>query len=67
MVINVDVLVVVMIMEIFRNMFYEIFIGEVGIFLEDVEIVVFDEVYYISDWGWGIVWEELIIYCFSII
>lgn len=48
--VNWEVLVLVMIIEIFCNMLYGIFIGEIGIFLEKVEVVVLDECYYMNDW-----------------
>lgn len=55
--------VVVMTTEIFRNMLYGTPIGQVGISLEDVEVVVLDECHYMNDPSRGTVWEEAIIYC----
>lgn len=60
--VNCEVFIVVMIMEIFCNMFY-VEVDEYDDFLVDVEVVVFDECYYMNDFQCGMVWEELIIYC----
>ncbi len=61
--INRDAPVIVMTTEIFRNMLYGTPIGEVGISLIDLDVVVLDECHYMNDRQRGTVWEESIIYC----
>ncbi|NJN87040.1 MAG: DEAD/DEAH box helicase [Leptolyngbyaceae cyanobacterium SL_7_1] len=61
--INRDAPIVVMTTEIFRNMLYGTPIGEVGISLQGLDVVVLDECHYMNDIQRGTVWEESIIYC----
>lgn len=61
--INRDAPILVMTTEIFRNMLYGTPIGEVGVSLSGVEVVVLDECHYMNDRQRGTVWEESIIYC----
>jgi len=61
--INREAPILVMTTEIFRNMLYGTPIGEVGVSLQGVEVVVLDECHYMNDRQRGTVWEESIIYC----
>ncbi|KAI3824944.1 hypothetical protein L1987_06417 [Smallanthus sonchifolius] len=62
--INRDALVLIMTTEILRNMLYQsvgIMSSESGLF--NVDVIVLDEVHYLSDISRGTVWEEIVIYC----
>nr|GEV10459.1 DExH-box ATP-dependent RNA helicase DExH15 chloroplastic [Tanacetum cinerariifolium] len=62
--INRDAPVLIMTTEILRNMLYQsvgIMSSESGLF--NVDVIVLDEVHYLSDISRGTVWEEIIIYC----
>ncbi|KAK1423047.1 hypothetical protein QVD17_18341 [Tagetes erecta] len=62
--INRDAPVLIMTTEILRNMLYQsvgIMSSEGG--LVNVDVIVLDEVHYLSDISRGTVWEEIIIYC----
>lgn len=61
--VNREAPILVMTTEIFRNMLYGTPIGEVGVSLIGVEVVVLDECHYMNDRQRGTVWEESIIYC----
>ncbi|PKA63064.1 DEAD-box ATP-dependent RNA helicase ISE2, chloroplastic [Apostasia shenzhenica] len=63
-VINKDAQILIMTTEILRNMMYQS-IGMVssGSKLFHVDVVVLDEVHYLSDISRGTVWEEIVIYC----
>ncbi|GAV72654.1 DEAD domain-containing protein/Helicase_C domain-containing protein/DSHCT domain-containing protein [Cephalotus follicularis] len=63
-VINKDAQVLVMTTEILRNMLYQS-VGMVssGDGLFHVNVIVLDEVHYLSDISRGTVWEEIVIYC----
>ncbi|KAM7464580.1 hypothetical protein LguiA_032701 [Lonicera macranthoides] len=62
--VNKDAQVLIMTTEILRNMLYQS-VGSVssqgGLF--HVDIIVLDEVHYLSDISRGTVWEEIVIYC----
>uniref|UniRef100_A0A166E9W8 Helicase ATP-binding domain-containing protein n=1 Tax=Daucus carota subsp. sativus TaxID=79200 RepID=A0A166E9W8_DAUCS len=62
--INKDARVLIMTTEILRNMLYQS-VGMVssqgGLF--QVDVIVLDEVHYLSDISRGTVWEEIVIYC----
>uniref|UniRef100_A0A5B7C9E1 RNA helicase n=1 Tax=Davidia involucrata TaxID=16924 RepID=A0A5B7C9E1_DAVIN len=62
--INKDAQVLIMTTEILRNMLYQS-VGMVssksGLF--HVDVIVLDEVHYLSDISRGTVWEEIVIYC----
>ncbi|KAJ6313353.1 hypothetical protein OIU77_014787 [Salix suchowensis] len=62
--INKDAQVLIMTTEILRNMLYQS-IGMVssGSGLFHVDVIVLDEVHFLSDISRGTVWEEIIIYC----
>ncbi|KAL5722386.1 DExH-box ATP-dependent RNA helicase DExH15 chloroplastic [Ranunculus cassubicifolius] len=62
--INKDAQVLVMTTEILRNMLYQS-VGTVssGSGLSSVDVIVLDEVHYLSDISRGTVWEEIVIYC----
>ncbi|KAG0579357.1 hypothetical protein M758_4G093800 [Ceratodon purpureus] len=63
--VNRDAPILIMTTEILRNMLYQ----SVGSSMEDggrlmnVDVVVLDEVHYLSDISRGTVWEETVIYC----
>ncbi|GFY88374.1 DEAD/DEAH box helicase [Actinidia rufa] len=69
--INKDAQVLIMTTEILRNMLYRRQVGyssivgmvssESGLF--HVDVIVLDEVHYLSDISRGTVWEEIVIYC----
>ncbi|KAD7478868.1 hypothetical protein R6Q59_005323 [Mikania micrantha] len=62
--INRDAPVLIMTTEILRNMLYQsvgIMSSESGLF--NVDVIVLDEVHYLSDISRGTVWEEIVIYC----
>ncbi|XP_027097261.2 DExH-box ATP-dependent RNA helicase DExH15 chloroplastic [Coffea arabica] len=62
--INKDAQVVIMTTEILRNMLYQsvgVVSSESG--LLHVDVIVLDEVHYLSDISRGTVWEEIVIYC----
>ncbi|KAL9275317.1 DExH-box ATP-dependent RNA helicase DExH15 chloroplastic-like protein, partial [Drosera capensis] len=62
--INKDAQVVIMTTEILRNMLYHsIGVASSGGGLFDVDVIVLDEVHYLSDISRGTVWEEIVIYC----
>ncbi|KAK2994386.1 hypothetical protein RJ640_029501 [Escallonia rubra] len=63
-VINKDAQVLIMTTEILRNMLYQsvgMVASEGGLF--HVDVIVLDEVHYLSDISRGTVWEEIVIYC----
>ncbi|CAA7409772.1 unnamed protein product [Spirodela intermedia] len=62
--INKDAQIVIMTTEILRNMLYQS-IGMIssGSRLFEVDVIVLDEVHYLSDISRGTVWEEIVIYC----
>ncbi|KAF7809234.1 DExH-box ATP-dependent RNA helicase DExH15 chloroplastic [Senna tora] len=62
--VNKDAQVLVMTTEILRNMLYQS-VGNVssGGGLFHVDVIVLDEVHYLSDISRGTVWEEIVIYC----
>ncbi|KAL5100417.1 hypothetical protein RYX36_004744 [Vicia faba] len=62
--INKDAQVLIMTTEILRNMLYQS-VGNVssGSGLVSVDVIVLDEVHYLSDISRGTVWEEIVIYC----
>nr|DAD31083.1 TPA_asm: hypothetical protein HUJ06_009934 [Nelumbo nucifera] len=62
--VNKDAQVLIMTTEILRNMLYQS-IGMVssGSGLFHVDVIVLDEVHYLSDISRGTVWEEIVIYC----
>uniref|UniRef100_A0A453PLG1 Helicase ATP-binding domain-containing protein n=1 Tax=Aegilops tauschii subsp. strangulata TaxID=200361 RepID=A0A453PLG1_AEGTS len=62
--INKDAQILIMTTEILRNMLYQ----SVGMSASDgrlfeVDVIVLDEVHYLSDISRGTVWEETVIYC----
>ncbi|GER32299.1 helicase [Striga asiatica] len=62
--VNKDAHILIMTTEILRNMLYQ----SVGIdssesSLAHVDVIVLDEVHYLSDMSRGTVWEEIVIYC----
>lgn len=62
--INKDAKVLIMTTEILRNMLYQsvgMISSESG--LSHVDVIVLDEVHYLSDISRGTVWEETVIYC----
>ncbi|XP_057494012.1 DExH-box ATP-dependent RNA helicase DExH15 chloroplastic isoform X3 [Actinidia eriantha] len=62
--INKDAQVLIMTTEILRNMLYRsvgMVSSESGLF--HVDVIVLDEVHYLSDISRGTVWEEIVIYC----
>ncbi|XP_024542488.1 DExH-box ATP-dependent RNA helicase DExH15 chloroplastic-like isoform X1 [Selaginella moellendorffii] len=59
--INRDAPIVIMTTEIMRNKFY-LSAGNEDV-LQDLDVVVLDEIHYISDLTRGTVWEETVIYC----
>ncbi|KAK3013328.1 hypothetical protein RJ639_009299, partial [Escallonia herrerae] len=62
--INKDAQVLIMTTEILRNMLYQsvgMVASEGGLF--HVDVIVLDEVHYLSDISRGTVWEEIVIYC----
>ncbi|KAG0482508.1 hypothetical protein HPP92_010592 [Vanilla planifolia] len=62
--INKDAPILIMTTEILRNMLYQsIGIVSMDSKLFDVDVVVLDEVHYLSDISRGTVWEEIVIYC----
>ncbi|PIA62311.1 hypothetical protein AQUCO_00200361v1 [Aquilegia coerulea] len=62
--VNKDAQVLIMTTEILRNMLYQS-VGMVssGSGLFSVDVIVLDEVHYLSDISRGTVWEEIVIYC----
>ncbi|KAG8654021.1 hypothetical protein MANES_05G093300v8 [Manihot esculenta] len=62
--VNKDAQVLIMTTEILRNMLYQS-IGMVssGSGLFQVDVIVLDEVHFLSDISRGTVWEEIVIYC----
>ncbi|CAI0379583.1 unnamed protein product [Linum tenue] len=62
--VNKDAQILIMTTEILRNMLYQS-IGTVssGSGLLFVDVIVLDEVHYLSDISRGTVWEEIVIYC----
>lgn len=62
--INKDAQVLIMTTEILRNMLYQsIGMTSSGSGLSHVDVIVLDEVHYLSDISRGTVWEEIVIYC----
>lgn len=62
--INKDAQVLIMTTEILRNMLYQsvgMASSQGGLF--QVDVIVLDEVHYLSDISRGTVWEEIVIYC----
>ncbi|KAA8529503.1 hypothetical protein F0562_033698 [Nyssa sinensis] len=62
--INKDAQILIMTTEILRNMLYQsvgMVSSESGLF--HVDVIVLDEVHYLSDLSRGTVWEEIVIYC----
>ncbi|XP_016489453.1 DExH-box ATP-dependent RNA helicase DExH15 chloroplastic isoform X1 [Nicotiana tabacum] len=62
--VNRDAQVLIMTTEILRNMLYQ----SIGVASSDggllhVDVIVLDEVHYLSDISRGTVWEEIVIYC----
>ncbi|KAJ6801389.1 DExH-box ATP-dependent RNA helicase DExH15 chloroplastic isoform X1 [Iris pallida] len=62
--VNKDAQVLIMTTEILRNMLYQS-VGKAssGSKLFHVDVIVLDEVHYLSDISRGTVWEEIVIYC----
>ncbi|KAJ4973182.1 hypothetical protein NE237_006356 [Protea cynaroides] len=62
--VNKDAQILIMTTEILRNMLYQS-IGMIssGSGLFHVDVIVLDEVHYLSDISRGTVWEEIVIYC----
>ncbi|KAM6563046.1 hypothetical protein CsatB_023044 [Cannabis sativa] len=62
--VNKDAQILIMTTEILRNMLYQS-VGMVssGHSLFHVDVIVLDEVHYLSDISRGTVWEEIVIYC----
>ncbi|BAT99359.1 DExH-box ATP-dependent RNA helicase DExH15 chloroplastic [Vigna angularis] len=62
--VNKDAQVLIMTTEILRNMLYQS-VGNVSSRsgLVNVDVIVLDEVHYLSDISRGTVWEEIVIYC----
>ncbi|KAL1317333.1 hypothetical protein HN51_069404 [Arachis hypogaea] len=62
--VNRDAQVLIMTTEILRNMLYQS-VGNIssGGGLLHVDVIVLDEVHYLSDISRGTVWEEIVIYC----
>ncbi|KAL9226282.1 hypothetical protein vseg_002113 [Gypsophila vaccaria] len=62
--VNKDAQVLIMTTEILRNMLYQsVGVASSGSGLFDVDVIVLDEVHYLSDMSRGTVWEETVIYC----
>lgn len=62
--INKDAQILIMTTEILRNMLYQsVGVASSGSGLFDVDVIVLDEVHYLSDMSRGTVWEETVIYC----
>ncbi|XXG63174.1 hypothetical protein AAC387_Pa05g1419 [Persea americana] len=62
--VNKDAQILIMTTEILRNMLYQS-VGMVssGSGLLHVDVIILDEVHYLSDISRGTVWEEIVIYC----
>uniref|UniRef100_A0A7C9A378 RNA helicase n=1 Tax=Opuntia streptacantha TaxID=393608 RepID=A0A7C9A378_OPUST len=61
---NKDAQILIMTTEILRNMLYQsVGVVSSGSGLFDVDVIVLDEVHYLSDISRGTVWEETVIYC----
>ncbi|XWS22534.1 hypothetical protein CRYUN_Cryun29cG0044700 [Craigia yunnanensis] len=62
--VNKDAQVLVLTTEILRNMLYNsVGMASTGSGLFHVDVIVLDEVHYLSDISRGTVWEEIVIYC----
>ncbi|XP_020244941.1 DExH-box ATP-dependent RNA helicase DExH15 chloroplastic isoform X2 [Asparagus officinalis] len=62
--INKDAQILIMTTEILRNMLYQsVGMSSSGSKLFHVDVIVLDEVHYLSDISRGTVWEEIVIYC----
>ncbi|KAL6911461.1 hypothetical protein ACP4OV_000266 [Aristida adscensionis] len=63
--INKDAQILIMTTEILRNMLYQRYVGMTASEgrLFQVDVIVLDEVHYLSDMSRGTVWEETVIYC----
>ncbi|CAH9146624.1 unnamed protein product [Cuscuta epithymum] len=62
--INKDAQILIMTTEILRNMLYKsVGMSSSGSGLLHVDVIVLDEVHYLSDISRGTVWEEIVIYC----
>ncbi|CAK9308574.1 unnamed protein product [Citrullus colocynthis] len=62
--VNKDALVLIMTTEILRNMLYQsVGMASSASGLFHVDVIVLDEVHYLSDISRGTVWEEIVIYC----
>lgn len=61
--VNKDAKILIMTTEILRNMLYQSVGISTGSRLFHVDVIVLDEVHYLSDISRGTVWEEIVIYC----
>ncbi|XP_075518426.1 DExH-box ATP-dependent RNA helicase DExH15 chloroplastic [Primulina tabacum] len=62
--VNKDAQVLIMTTEILRNMLYQsVGLASSESALSNVDVIVLDEVHYLSDISRGTVWEEIVIYC----
>lgn len=62
--VNKDAQILIMTTEILRNMLYQsVGMASSGSGLLHVDVIVLDEVHYLSDISRGTVWEEIVIYC----
>ncbi|XP_050237106.1 DExH-box ATP-dependent RNA helicase DExH15 chloroplastic [Mercurialis annua] len=62
--VNKDAQILIMTTEILRNMLYQsIGMASSGSGLFHVDVIVLDEVHFLSDISRGTVWEEIVIYC----
>lgn len=62
--VNKEARILIMTTEILRNMLYQsVGMAVEGSRLVQVDVVVLDEVHYLSDISRGTVWEETVIYC----
>ncbi|KAL5552980.1 hypothetical protein UlMin_040381 [Ulmus minor] len=62
--VNKDAQILIMTTEILRNMLYQsVGMSSSGDGLFHVDVIVLDEVHYLSDISRGTVWEEIVIYC----
>ncbi|KAJ8424811.1 hypothetical protein Cgig2_013006 [Carnegiea gigantea] len=62
--VNKDAQILIMTTEILRNMLYQsVGVVSSGSGLFNVDVIVLDEVHYLSDTSRGSVWEETVIYC----
>ncbi|KAH6815663.1 DEAD/DEAH box helicase [Perilla frutescens var. frutescens] len=62
--VNKDAQILIMTTEILRNMLYRsVGIASSESMVSEVDVIVLDEVHYLSDISRGTVWEEIVIYC----